>query len=246
MTTSFEEAATICSPREYGSGGAFGSMYGLVSFVKLITERGGMTYWSHTFRSWSKRFISFLKPNFSSLNKWRCRSMKEYIRPFCKTRSCFIWFSSIDNTSCLPSWIARSSTLIFEPCKKISRRSAVSILVKSRYVQNLWASVRGTKIVISSLGGTLSSTEAFVLRNMIFETSSLAALRKDILYDPFDMSKESLNRRSEASVKTLGYSQCKSDQSSTRLFWIGVPVKTIHVESIINSNEGWLRFSLKR
>lgn len=73
-------------------------------------------------------------------------------------------------------------------------------------------------MVISSLGGTLISTEAFVLRSMIFETRSLAALRKDISYDPFDMSKESLNRRSEASVKTLGYSQCKRAQSSTRLF----------------------------
>ena len=38
MMISFEEAATRCSPMKYGSGGAFGSMYGLVALVCLVTK----------------------------------------------------------------------------------------------------------------------------------------------------------------------------------------------------------------
>ena len=38
MMISLEEAATRCSPIKYGSGGAFGSMYGLVALVCLVTK----------------------------------------------------------------------------------------------------------------------------------------------------------------------------------------------------------------
>ena len=73
------------------------------------------------------------------------------------------------------SMLSLLSASIFE--ENIDFKSTVSILVRSRYVQNRWASVSGMKTVSSSLGGTVDSTLAFVLRSMTFSSNFFAAVR---------------------------------------------------------------------
>lgn len=109
------------------------------------------------------------------------------------------WFSPL---------VVSSSDLGFMSSAKTLCSSGVSSLVSNRYVQNLWASVKGMKTVSSSRGGTsFPATTAFVRRSMMVEISFFDALTKGKAYDPLLMSKESLNNGSVAAVKMVGYSQ---------------------------------------
>jgi hypothetical protein len=109
---------------------------------------------------------------------------------------------------------------------KIFFNSIVSMRVNNLYVQKRCSSVKGKKTAKVSLGGTSSSMFAFVRRSMIVESRFCVAAIKGSEYVPRSRLNESLNNCSEVFLKTLGYNQCSKPQSSSRLFWTGVPVRT--------------------